>query len=55
MIVMFCPKCGKENPNTNQFCGSCGMRLPIAAQVQQSMDEQKGLQNNPRLIWYMGY
>jgi hypothetical protein len=24
---MFCPKCGKENPDTNQFCGSCGENL----------------------------
>ena len=24
---MFCPKCGKENPDTNQFCGACGKRL----------------------------
>lgn len=24
---MFCPKCGKENPDTNQFCGGCGEGL----------------------------
>lgn len=24
---MFCPKCGKENPDTNQFCGNCGVPL----------------------------
>jgi len=26
---MFCPKCGKENPDTNQFCGICGERTSI--------------------------
>ena len=24
---MFCPKCGKENNNQNQFCGGCGVTL----------------------------
>ena len=24
---MFCTKCGKENVNTNQFCGECGESL----------------------------
>jgi len=24
---MFCQKCGKENPDTNQFCGNCGESL----------------------------
>lgn len=26
---MFCPKCGKENSDKNQFCGACGERLSI--------------------------
>lgn len=30
---MFCPKCGKENQNTNKFCKSCGKQLPDFAQV----------------------
>ncbi len=30
---MFCPKCGKENQNTNKFCKSCGKLLPDFAQV----------------------
>ena len=24
---MYCQKCGKENPDTNQFCGGCGADL----------------------------
>jgi len=24
---MICPKCGKENPDTNQYCGKCGESL----------------------------
>lgn len=27
---MFCPKCGRENPDTNQFCGVCGAPLIIS-------------------------
>ncbi len=27
---MFCPKCGKPNPDDAQFCGDCGMPLPTA-------------------------
>jgi len=26
---MFCPKCGKENPDSNQFCGVCGERTSL--------------------------
>jgi hypothetical protein len=29
---MFCPKCGKENPDTNQYCGKCGGSLKIYTQ-----------------------
>jgi hypothetical protein len=29
---MFCPKCGKENPDTNQYCGKCGESLKIYTQ-----------------------
>ncbi len=25
---MFCPKCGKPNPDDAQFCGDCGNPLP---------------------------
>lgn len=25
---MFCSRCGKENPNSNHFCSSCGQPLP---------------------------
>lgn len=24
---MFCPECGKENPDINQFCSTCGESL----------------------------
>ena len=30
---MFCPKCGRENPETKNFCPSCGMRLQAIATV----------------------
>ena len=25
---MKCPKCGKQNPDGEAFCGSCGIKLP---------------------------
>jgi hypothetical protein len=25
---MYCPQCGAPNPDTSQFCGQCGTRLP---------------------------
>jgi class 3 adenylate cyclase/tetratricopeptide (TPR) repeat protein len=26
--VIFCPKCGQQNPQSNRFCGQCGNPLP---------------------------
>jgi hypothetical protein len=26
-VIMFCPKCGKENVNGDKFCGGCGAVL----------------------------
>jgi hypothetical protein len=28
MAMMFCPKCGLEQPREHTFCVSCGVRLP---------------------------
>jgi hypothetical protein len=36
---MFCPKCGKENPDTNQFCAVCGERTSI--NQEQTRDESR--------------
>ncbi|MCY7347486.1 MAG: protein kinase, partial [Pyrinomonadaceae bacterium] len=30
---MFCPKCGKENPEANKFCKNCGKPLPDKTQI----------------------
>ena len=29
---MFCPRCGKENHDTNQYCGNCGESLKFYTQ-----------------------
>ena len=41
---MFCQKCGKENPDTNQFCGTCGESL-----VKISQPIQKKASNEERI------
>lgn len=33
---MFCPKCGKENDYSAQFCGSCGNKLNMVPEAEQS-------------------
>src|SRR5262245_54922511 len=35
---MFCPGCGIENPNHNQFCRSCGTSLQAARSVLEASD-----------------
>lgn len=32
---MFCPKCGKENPDTNKFCRECGAALTSPSNTVQ--------------------
>lgn len=31
---MFCPKCGKDNPDINEFCGACGESLKNKVRVK---------------------
>lgn len=40
---MFCPKCGKENPDTKQFCGECGVPLikRVSPDTQQNNTQKK--------------
>lgn len=39
---MFCPKCGKENPEGQQFCGVCGASMTGAGpQTQKKEDEHR--------------
>ena len=41
LIALFCTKCGKENNNTNQFCGECGEMLKKMVQDTSSREEQE--------------
>ncbi len=43
--IMFCPKCGAQNPDGSPFCASCGAQIG-AQQPQQPMMNQGG-GNNP--------
>jgi predicted nucleic acid-binding Zn ribbon protein len=40
---MYCQKCGKENPDINQFCGSCGENLSKNQQPQVKKGRKKRL------------
>jgi predicted RNA-binding Zn-ribbon protein involved in translation (DUF1610 family) len=31
--LMYCPKCGKENPEKQRFCSSCGLKLETVAKA----------------------
>ena len=44
--AMFCQKCGKENPGTNQFCGEWGE--PLKKIVQDNT--QKKIEHKPRIV-----
>lgn len=50
---MYCPKCGKENPNEARFCAGCGAPLmqPGARQAQTGTHAQTGeaTQAGPRV------
>lgn len=37
---MFCPKCGKEVRDEDQFCGECGASIYGNESYQQDMNEQ---------------
>lgn len=36
---MNCPRCGKENDSSNEFCGKCGLRFADVAAPVTSTDE----------------
>ena len=42
---MYCQKCGKENPDTNQFCGGCGADLKIVQEITP-----KNIEVNPVIV-----
>ena len=41
---MFCPKCGKQNPDNAVFCGGCANPLQTRATAQQQQQVQWGYQ-----------
>lgn len=38
-IVMFCGKCGTQNPDTNAFCFKCGHPLPLSLRRENQSQE----------------
>jgi uncharacterized membrane protein YvbJ len=40
---MYCQKCGTENTEINQFCGSCGepLKIPVTQPNVSTKEEQK--------------
>ena len=39
---MFCPKCGKENPDDTKFCGGCGANIEILTAPSSSAQDASG-------------
>lgn len=55
---MFCPKCGKETPDNQAFCASCGAPLTEAAR-QEAAAPAAGISPKSRLAttllaWFLG-
>jgi len=46
---MFCPKCGKETPENQAFCASCGAPLAEAAKMQQAPGTSAAISPKSRL------
>jgi TM2 domain-containing membrane protein YozV len=46
---MFCPKCGKETPENQAFCASCGAPLAKAAATQETPAAGAGISPKSRL------
>jgi TM2 domain-containing membrane protein YozV len=45
---MFCPKCGKETPENQAFCASCGAPLARAAATQETPAAGAGIGISPK-------
>jgi TM2 domain-containing membrane protein YozV len=45
---MFCPKCGKETPETQAFCASCGAPLAKAEAKQETPAAGAGVGISPK-------
>lgn len=45
---MFCPKCGKENPNDAKFCSSCGYSLTPFQPKEEGASPQQSAQTGVR-------
>lgn len=54
---MFCPKCGKETPENQAFCASCGAPLAVASQgigVPAAGISPKSRLATALLAWFLG-
>jgi TM2 domain-containing membrane protein YozV len=57
---MFCPKCGKETPDNQAFCASCGAPLTQAATAGSPAAAAAGISPKSRLAttllaWFLGW
>jgi len=59
---MFCPKCGKETPENQAFCASCGAPLAKAEAKQETPAAGAGVGISPKsrlatslFAWFLGY
>jgi predicted RNA-binding Zn-ribbon protein involved in translation (DUF1610 family) len=55
--MVYCPRCGKQNPDDSAFCNNCGANLTTGKTYQKDWDDRCGEECSGRSkigIWFWG-
>lgn len=47
---MICPRCGKENPDGNEFCFYCGAKLKVESSDMDDTDTFEIIKNKEKSV-----